>query len=255
MTPNVKQVLGMVKGFLAGEEDARKVLADVFEDARDGETADLLRGERGIQWMTFDDDNAGGKVGVSRGASGPTIHLAHAEDTNPPQEGGVGYVDLFGASDEAPPEGSESPPPVSLTFFDLRVEEAAVRLVYGPDGSLEVIVNNRMEPRHEGNQPGIWSDGNNVYRFPASLTDSETDFRWTHLFPGDEIRPVILTVIGGIEDVDAAVSSARYVWGEAVTGDDLADLLDSLRTDLCLNGQAAGESVESALRRMGYERA
>jgi hypothetical protein len=168
MSATVNQVVGLLRGFLAGEEDARKLLSEVCEDEGDTETAELLRG-KGVQWFSFNEEQAKGKVGVSRGVYGPTIHLGHCELPDMPQGDGVGYVDLYGASGSGVDDDGKPGTPVSLIFFDPRIDEVAVRLVYNEQGHLEVIVNRYMDQSVGDHPQGIF-EGDAVFRFGAELT-------------------------------------------------------------------------------------
>lgn len=259
MTATIQQVVGMLKGFLAGDEVARLALADACEEV-DGETANILRGST-PQWLGFDTGNAKGDVGIGRGTYGPTIHLPSCEDPAQPHGDGVGYVDLWLESPDADGEGDPSFP-TGLVFFDARFDEAAVRLLYRPGGALDVVIHRDMTYAVLRHSHGIHSTGDHVLRFPTpeapettpAVTGGLSEFAWTHVFPDQKSRTVTLYVREGVNSLRDAVVAARYANHRFVHDPAFDSLLAAVAQTLADNGFVDGGvgAVASSMFLLGY---
>lgn len=125
-----------------------------------------------IRWMAFDTPDAKGAVGTSRCPYGANIHLDHLPDAG----NGIGYVDLYGPSTN----GQEYDPdlPVSLLLFDTRpegFEEWVVRIIYRPDGSMEVVVNSLMQYAFRNHPNGQHASGDHCFVMPPSQAPEEEE--------------------------------------------------------------------------------
>lgn len=119
--------------------------------------------EDGGTWMTRDDKEAVGKIGLSPGVYGVSIHLGHLTDAT--EE--VGYYDMYGSSPQgsADDDGTPNPPP-ALIFYSAGCDEVAAKLIYDEDGRLTLIVNGKVPHNFDRHPHGVYGTGDHVFTFP-----------------------------------------------------------------------------------------